>query len=316
MNTHTVNMSLTTESDCQAAGLMWTAANSGPSGDDHSDEEEHHEMGAVVIHIEAEGDYGFALPNDIQMHIVMGERGHDGHDDHGEDDHDGHDDHGEDDHDDHDDHGEDDHDDHGEDDHGEDDHDDHDDEIEAGDDEEVFTYDPHSWLSPIAFEAQINVVLATLTSIFPDGSDSFTENAASYSVQLMDLHERYTAAFGVDGTCDMAGQEKTIVANHNAYSYMAVQYDIDIITLHGLDPEGEPSPADIAEVVESIEEKGITVLFVEEFTDQTALNSIVEQTGVTIEILYTMEMAPSDSSDNYLSMMNKNLENIISGCGC
>jgi ABC-type Zn uptake system ZnuABC Zn-binding protein ZnuA len=29
-----------------------------------------------------------------------------------------------------------------------------------------------------------------------------------------------------------------------------------------------------------------------------------------------MEMAPSDSNDNYLSMMNKNLENIISGCGC
>ena len=298
INTHTVNMSLTTESDCQAAGLMWTAANSGPSGDDQSDEEEHHEMGAVVIHIEAEGDYGFALPNDIRMHIVMGERGHDGHD--GHDDHEGHD-----------------RDDHDDDDHGDDDdRDDHDDEIEAGDEEEVFTYDPHSWLSPIAFEAQINVVLTRLTSIFPDGSDSFTENAASYSVQLMDLHERYTAAFGVDGTCDMAGQEKTIVANHNAYSYMAVQYDIDIITLHGLDPEGEPSPADIAEVVESIEEKGITVLFVEEFTDQTALNSIVDQTGVTIEILYTMEMAPSDSSDNYLSMMNKNLENIISGCGC
>ena len=300
MNTHTVNMSLTTESDCQAAGLMWTAANSGPGEDDHSDEEEHHAKGAVVIHIEAEGDYGFVLPNDIQMYIVMGDSGHD--------DHDGHDDHGDDDHDDH-----------GDDDHGDDDHDDHGDdadEIDVGDDEDGFTYDPHSWLSPIAFEAQVNVVLASLSSTFPDGSVSFTENAASYSVQLIDLHERFTAAFGVDGTCDMAGQDKTIVANHNAYSYMSVQYDIDIITLHGLDPEGEPSPADIAEVVESIEEKGITVLFVEEYTDQTAVNSIVEQTGVSLEILYTMEMAPSDSSDNYLSMMNKNLENIISGCGC
>ena len=295
MNTHTVDTSLTTESDCQAAGLMWTAANSGPGGDDHSDEEEHHAMGAVVIHIEAEGDYGFVLPNDIQMYIVMGDGGHDDHDDH-------------------DDHGDDDHDDHGDDDH--DDHGDDDDEIGAGDDEDGFTYDPHSWLSPIAFEAQVNVVLDSLSSTFPNGTSVFTENAASYSVQLMGLHERFTAAFGEDGTCDMAGQDKTIVANHNAYSYMSVQYDIDIITLHGLDPEGEPSPADIAEVVESIEEKGITVLFVEEYTDQTAVNSIVEQTGVSLEILYTMEMAPSDSSDNYLSMMNKNLENIISGCGC
>ena len=205
------------------------------------------------------------------------------------------------------------HGDHG--DHG-DDHGDDGDEIVAGEGEDAFTYDPHSWLSPIAFEAQLNLVLDSLSSTFPDGSELFTENAASYSSQLMDLHERFTAAFGVDGTCDMAGQDKTIVANHNAYSYMSVQYDIDIITLHGLDPEGEPSPADIAEVVESIEEKGITVLFVEEYTDQTAVNSIVEQTGVSLEILYTMEMAPSDSNDDYLSMMNKNLENIVSGCGC
>ena len=430
MNTHTVNMSITTESDCQAAGLMWTAANSGPGGDDHSDEEEHHEVGALTIHIEAEGDYGFALPNDVEMYIIMGEGGHDDHDDHGhgsgpfewagifemndathtwsmqkvdgdyadptmrlvliptdtpteetmhglesgvealiegdctvvEDgetmssiaaegscfelhvgtgddstftiDTDGitgmsmyaqhvpteferdqhylkdsagtdiepvaqegagaHGDHG---------------------DHG-DEHGDDGDEIVAGEGEDAFTYDPHSWLSPIAFEAQLNLVLDSLSSTFPDGSELFTENAASYSSQLMDLHERFTAAFGVDGTCDMAGQDKTIVANHNAYSYMSVQYDIDIITLHGLDPEGEPSPADIAEVVESIEEKGITVLFVEEYTDQTAVNSIVEQTGVSLEILYTMEMAPSDSNDDYLSMMNKNLENIVSGCGC
>ena len=68
MNTHTVDTSLTTESDCQAAGLMWTAANSGPGGDDHSNEEEHHAMGAVVIHIEAEGDYGFVLPNDCLLY--------------------------------------------------------------------------------------------------------------------------------------------------------------------------------------------------------------------------------------------------------
>ena len=286
INTHTVNMNLTTESDCQTAGLMWTAANSGPTGDDHSGEEEHHGMGAVVIHIEAEGDYGFVLPNNIQMYIVMGEDGHyvhDGHNDHDDDDHDDHDDG---------------------------------DHVDVGDDEDGFTYDPHSWLSPIAFEAQVNVVLVSLTSTFPNGSDAFTENAASYSVQLMDLHERFTIAFGEDGTCDMAGQDKRIVANHNAYSYMSVQYGIEIITLHGLDPEGEPSPADIAEVVESIEDEGITVLFVEEYTDQTAVNSIIQQTGVSIEILYTMEMAPSDPSDNYLSMMNKNLENIISGCGC
>jgi ABC-type Zn uptake system ZnuABC Zn-binding protein ZnuA len=57
-------------------------------------------------------------------------------------------------------------------------------------------------------------------------------------------------------------------------------------------------------------------LFVEEYTDQSSVQSIVDETGVEIKILYTMEMAPSDSSDDYLSMMTKNLDNLVNGIGC
>ena len=97
---------------------------------------------------------------------------------------------------------------------------------------------------------------------------------------------------------------------------MTVKYDIEVISLHGLDPEGEPSPEDIAEVIEHINEEGISVLFVEEFTDQGAVDSIVQETGVTIKVLYTMEISPSDINDDYISMMDKNLENLVSGIGC
>jgi len=46
------------------------------------------------------------------------------------------------------------------------------------------------------------------------------------------------------------------------------------------------------------------------------VGSIMQDTGVTIQYLYTMEMAPIDSSDNYLSLMNKNLDNLVAGIGC
>ena len=95
------------------------------------------------------------------------------------------------------------------------------------------------------------------------------------------------------------------------------------MTVHGLDPEGEPSAEDIAEVVERIAEDGLTVMFVEEYTDADAVASLVQQTvsddlpnGVTVLTLYTMEMAPMDDSDDYLSLMNKNLENLKTGLGC
>ena len=280
------------EEECVGDELMWVEVTI-------NDHEEHH-VAFATLHVEEEGDYGIALPSGIEYFILMGEGGHGDHDDHG------HDDHG----DDHDDHGDD------EDHSDEEDHSDDGGEIVADEDEEAFDYDPHSWLSPVAYKAQIDVVLNALITTFPEGEADFKANAEAYSAELDTLDANYTAAFGVGGTCEASNTEKTIVANHNAYAYISERYDIEILTVHGLDPEGEPSPADIAEVVEQIEEKNLTVLYVEEYTSTSSVDSIVEQTGVTIKILYTMELPPKDSEDTYLTLMNKNLNSLVEGMGC
>ena len=55
----------------------------------------------------------------------------------------------------------------------------------------------------------------------------------------------------------------------------------------------------------------------EEYTSQTAVAAISEAVdGIEIKTLYTMELAPTDSDDNYLSLMRKNLEGLKSGLGC
>ena len=255
--------------------------------DDHGDGHGH--IGYATIHIEAEGEYGFAVPSDIKMYILKGEDGHEGHD-HG----DSHDDHG----DDHDDHG-DDHDDHG--------------------DEEALEYDPHSWLDPVAYKAQVDLVLAELIKKYPDLQSTFETNAASFKASLDKLDQDFEAALGDNGTCT----NRSVAANHNAYSYMAFRYDIEFVTVHGLDPEGTPAASDIKKVVDKIAEDEITVLFVEEYTNEESVDSLVDQTksdsmpdGVDVEILYTMELPPKDSSDNYLSLMQKNLDALKSGLGC
>ena len=324
-NTETHENYESTEEECEAAGHMWIEDDhhdfpeihaeyvahtlsfpEDDNHDDHSDEEDdhddhsgdeegHHEVGYVVIHIEEEGDYGFALPMDIEFFVLVDEDGHDDHDDHSDE---------EDDHDDHSDE-EDDHSDE------EDDHDDH-------SDEEI-EFDPHSWLDPLAFKAQVDVVKDVLIANFPDHGATFVENADAYKTELDFLHIGYQSAFGEGANC--AGN--TVVANHNAYSYIAQRYDIQFVTVHGLDPEGEPTAENVAEVVEQIEEEGLTVLFVEEYTDQTAVAGLVEQTtsdtmpnGIDIETLYTMELPPINSEDNYLTLMGKNLNNLKSGMNC
>ena len=157
------------------------------------------------------------------------------------------------------------HDEHGDDhdDHADEEGDDHDDHGDEG----ALDYDPHSWLSPLAFKAQVTVVMDALTTAFPAGEEVFKTNAELYAAQLTALDVAFDAAFGEGGMCMAGGYEKTVAANHNAYSYIGVEYGIQFMTVHGLDPEGEPSPEDVAKVVDFIKEEGITVLFVEEYTD-------------------------------------------------
>ena len=328
-----------TEEECEAAGHIWM------EGHDDHEEPNNGTRGYLTIHVENEGDYGFAVPSDISIKIMMSHAGHDGHGGH-----DDHDDHG--DHDDEDGHDDGDHSGDSDDDmvcydisthtvdtsytnqadceaaglmwtaansgpggdgaHDDDDHDDEESEVAADEDEEAFEYDPHSWLDPIAFKAQTQLVLDALIEQFPAGNETFTANAAAFMLELDKIHLGYTAAFGADNTCTTM----TAAANHNAYSYITVRYGVEFVTVHGLDPEGEPTTADIAEVIEKINEDQINVLYIEEYTEASAVNSIVEDTGVQVLYLYTMEMSPTDSSDNYLTMMNKNLDNLKTGLGC
>ena len=344
ISTHTIDASYTTQADCEGAGLMWTAANSGPGhgdDDDHNEtemmemmftmfdtnedgslneselhammdmgEDEHEEGVAFIgLHVEEEGDYGIALPAGVTMHVLAAPGGHDDHA--GHDDHDDHDDRERDDHDDGDDH--DDHEDR-------DEHDDH----EDGDDHddhanEEIAFDPHSWLDPVAFAAQVEVVYETLSTAFPDHADGFRANADAYKAELMAIDEGFTGAFGDSGTCTT----NVVAANHNAYAYIAQRYDIEFVTLHGIDPEGEPSPEAIAEVLERVAEDGIKAIYVEEYSAEGALDSLIAQTvsddlpdGLAVLTLNTMEIAPTDQTEDYLSLMNENLENLKTGLGC
>ena len=201
------------------------------------------------------------------------------------------------------------HHDHGHDEHGDDDHDDHgdDDHDDHGDEEARF--DPHSWLDPLAFRAQVKVVRDAMIEAFPEGEDTFTANAEAYMAELVELDQGFTAL----SECTL----DEVAANHNAYSYMAERYGLEFVTVHGLDPEGEPSAADIEEVVEKIEDKELKYFYIEEYTNEDSVDSLIEQvSGVEVLILYTMEMAPKSSEDNYLTLMQKNLDNLQRGLQC
>jgi ABC-type Zn uptake system ZnuABC Zn-binding protein ZnuA len=82
------------------------------------------------------------------------------------------------------------------------------------------------------------VVLDSLVLNFPNGTDIFNTNAVAYGAQLQALDNGFNDAFVRLEIAILQVLTKTIIANHNAYSYMTLKYDIEVVSLHGLDPEG------------------------------------------------------------------------------
>ena len=134
----------------------------------------------------------------------------------------------------------------------------------------------------MAFAAQVEVVVSTLSTTFPEGAETFRANADEYKAQLMSLDESFSTALSEAGTCTT----DTVAANHNAYAYISQRYGVEFVTLHGLDPEGEPSPETVAEVLERVEEDGITAIYVEEFSPNGALDSLIQQTVSDLSLIH------------------------------
>jgi zinc transport system substrate-binding protein len=218
--------------------------------------------------------------------------GHD-HDDHG---HDDHDDHG---HDDHDDHGHDDHDDHG--------HDDHDD--HGHDDHRHGGIDPHVWLNPLNMSIIGDEIAGALSELAPSASDGFADGAKNLSQNMDSLNDAWKAG---TARCD----SRILVVPHEAFGYLADQYDFEQIGIAGINPEAEPSPAKLAEVIRLVDEKSIQTIYFERQASPKIAEIVAAETGAATSVLDPLEAPPVNASDTYISVMQQNLTNIKSGNGC
>lgn len=238
-----------------------------------------------------------ALEDDHGDHDDHGhaEEGHDdhGHADEGHDDHahadEGHDDHG---------HADEGHDDHA---HADEDHDEH-----AGHDHGPL--DPHAWQSLEAARFYIEEITEGLCAVAADHCDAFTQNAADYSQQIIELGDETQNAMGL-----VPQDERIIITSHDAFAYLARDLGLTVLAAQGLSTESEASAADVALLIDQIRDTGARALFVETVSDPRLITQIADETGLTVSgTLYSDALSGSDGpAATYLEMMRYNADAIV-----
>ncbi len=169
--------------------------------------------------------------------------------------------------------------------------------------------DPHFWLDPTLLADVARDVSETLITLDPDGAATYQANANALVEKLTELDTNYTQALGAQCT------NRTIVVTHEAFGYLASRYHFDQLGISGIDPEAEPSPAQIRKVREQIAEANISTIFFETLTSPKVAQTLAKDLGIDTAILDPIE-GLTDSNSDYFSIMEANLAALTQGMNC
>lgn len=286
----------------EEAGYALAPFSAGMVHDDHGDEEDEHG------HEEEDDDHAHEGEEEEGEHEheegeEEDEHGHeeDEEDDHAHEDEEG-DDHGEEEgHDEDEDHAhEDEEDDHAHEDEEDGDHDDHDEheEDEHGHAHDHGDEDPHFWFDLELASASVRAIAAELTALRPDAADAIAERLEAYLEEMADADAEAAALLS-----DLSEGERLLVTFHDAYGYFARRYGLEVTGVVVEGPEQDAGAGEIAELIELIEHEGVVRIYREPQFDSSLVESISDQTGVPVAVIYSQ---PTDDVGTWTEILLAN----------
>ncbi len=130
--------------------------------------------------------------------------------------------------------------------------------------------DPHIWLSPKRVQVMITAIEEEMTRLYPANQALYQANAQAYIEELAQVDEAIKAA--LDGVSN-----KTFIAYHPAFGYLADDYGLEMIAL---EEEGkEARPQQLEKIIDQAKEKNIKVIFYQEEIDSSQSQAFAEEIG-------------------------------------
>lgn len=172
--------------------------------------------------------------------------------------------------------------------------------------------DPHVWVDPVLAQRQVDHIVEALVKVDPAHRAAYEANAAALKADLRALHERIAGRVN-------ACRQKTIVTAHAAFSHFSKRYGLRMISISGLSPEIEPSPARLRQVLREVRQYRVTVIYFETITSPKVAQTIAQEVGARTLVLDPVEGLTSEqqaAGATYFTVMDENLRNLAEGLDC
>jgi zinc/manganese transport system substrate-binding protein len=163
---------------------------------------------------------------------------------------------------------------------------------------------PHYWLDPanaVRIAIQIENRLAELR---PADSKYFEQRLNDFKVRINEANKRWTAELA-------PYRGAKIVTYHNSWPNFAKHFGLDVAGYVEPKPGVPPSPSHTFELINQMKAQHVKVIAMEPYFDLKTPQSIGEQTGATVVVLYPSVGGAKSGTDNYFQLFDTNIANLV-----
>ena len=189
----------------------------------------------------------------------------------------------------------------------------------AGDHVEVLEYadgagpDPHFWTDPAQMLLVVDALTPVLAELAGGGAADVRAAADAYRTELTALEDEMATSLGA-----VPAEHRALVTNHHVFGYLARRFDVTLLgaVIPGGTTLAAPSPADLQELVDAIDQAGVRTIFAESSSPDRLVQVLADEADREVDVveLITESLAaPGEPGDTYLDMMRVNTTRISDG---
>lgn len=164
---------------------------------------------------------------------------------------------------------------------------------------------PHFWLDPTDAVRYAQRIAQGLSEHDLDGADHYRANAEKYTAEIQAFDE-----WAKGQIAEIPAERRKLVTFHDAYPYFASHFGIQLIGFVEKSPGREPSPQELATLVNQVKAQQVPAIFAEPQFNPKLAETLASEAGIKTATLYS-DTPPE--GQGYLEMMRSNVQNVVEG---
>jgi ABC-type Zn uptake system ZnuABC Zn-binding protein ZnuA len=168
---------------------------------------------------------------------------------------------------------------------------------------------PHLWLNVAYAMKFANLTRDKLIEMDPRNAQYYSDNTDHYISLLKKLDDAIMQAVQT-----VPPDNRKLLTYHDSWAYFAPRYNMTVIGAVQPTDFGEPTPQEVARLIDQIRSENVPVIFASEVFPTVVVDQIASEGNVEIVETLSDDDLPGNSGDpnhSYVGMMLENMKNML-----